>query len=264
MAIEYRWGYDESGRLPELAADLSKPAGDCHGDTGQHSRGSCGESRDRDHSDCVYEWRHPVRAGLVVSLNRPGGNVTGISSMNFGLEAKRLELLHQLLHRDARIAVLVNPSNSQPQSVITDLQAAASAMGRQLEILTATTNRDISPAFSDAVRRRADAMLISADPLFTNHPAQLAILAARHAMPTIYGFREFAEVGGLMSYGASQTEAYRHAGTYTGRILKGEKPADLPILQATKFEFVVNMRTAEALGIDVPPTLLAIADEVFE
>jgi putative tryptophan/tyrosine transport system substrate-binding protein len=206
----------------------------------------------------------PVQAGLVVSLNRPGGNVTGISSMNFGLEAKRLELLHQLLHRDARIAVLVNPSNPQSQSMVTDVQAAASAIGQQVEILTAKTNRDFSPAFSDAVRRRADAMLISPDPLFTNRPAQLAILAARHAMPTIYGAREFAEVGGLMSYGASQTEAYRQAGTYTGRVLKGEKPADLPILQATKFEFVVNMRTAEALGITVPATLLALADEVIE
>src|SRR5262249_8062840 len=156
----------------------------------------------------------PVQAGLVVSLNRPGGNVTGISSMNFGLEAKRFELLHQLLHRDARIAVLVNPSNPQSQSMITAVQAAASAIGQQVEILTAKTNRDFSPAFSDA-GRRADAMLISPDPLFTNRPAQLAILAARHAMPTIYGAREFAEVGGLMSYGASQTEAYRQAGTYT-------------------------------------------------
>jgi len=264
VAIEYRWGYDESGRLPELAADLvSRPV------TVIVTPGSAAAALTAKAATAtipiVYtSGADPVRAGLVVSLNRPGGNVTGINTMNFGLEAKRLELLHQLLDRDARIAVLVNPSGSQAQSMITDLQAAASAMGRQLEILTATTNRDISPAFSDALRRRAGAVLISPDPLFTNRPAQLAILAARHAMPTIYAFREFAEVGGLMSYGASQTEAYRQAGTYTGRVLKGEKPADLPILQATKFEFVVNMRTAEALGIDVPPTLLAIADEVIE
>jgi ABC-type uncharacterized transport system substrate-binding protein len=184
--------------------------------------------------------------------------------MNVGLAAKQLGLLHQLLHRDARFALLVNPRNPQSQSAITDVQAAASAMGQQLEILTATTNRDISPAFSDAVQKRVDALLISADPLFTNRPVQLATLAARHAMPTIYALREFAEVGGLMSYGSNFTDLFRQAGTYTGRVLKGEKPADLPILQATKFEFVVNLQTAEALGLDVPTTLLALADEVIE
>ncbi len=207
---------------------------------------------------------NPVADGLVVSLNRPGGNVTGITSLNTGLGVKQLGLLDQLLHRDARFAVLVNPSNPQSQSVITDMQAAALAMRQQLEILTATTNRDISPAFSDAVQKRADALLISADPLFTNRPVQLATLAARHAMPTIYALREFAEAGGLMSYGSNFTELFRQAGTFTGRVLKGEKPADLPILQATKFELVINLQTAEALGIDVPPTLLAIADEVIE
>ncbi len=207
---------------------------------------------------------NPVADGLVVSLNRPGGNVTGITSLNTGLGVKQLGLLDQLLHRDARFAVLVNPNNPQSQSVITDMQAAALAMRQQLEILTATTNRDISPAFSDAVQKRADALLISADPLFTNRPVQLATLAARHAMPTIYALREFAEAGGLMSYGSNFTELFRQAGTFTGRVLKGEKPADLPILQATKFELLINLQTAEAIGIDVPPTLLAIADEVIE
>ena len=148
--------------------------------------------------------------------------------------------------------------------MITDVQAAASAMGQQLEILTATTKRDISPAFSDAVQKRADALLISADPLFANRPVQLATLAARHAMPTIYALREFAEAGGLMSYGSNFTDLFRHAGTYTGRVLKGEKPADLPILQATKFEFVINLQTAEALGLEVPADALALADEVIE
>jgi putative tryptophan/tyrosine transport system substrate-binding protein len=258
------WGYDESGRLPELAADLVSRPVTVIVTPGSAAAALAAKAATGTIPIVFTTGADPVQAGLVVSLNRPGGNVTGISSMNFGLEAKRLELLHQLLHRDARIAVLVNPSNPQSQSMVTDVQAAASAIGQQVEILTAKTNRDFSPAFSDAVRRRADAMLISPDPLFTNRPAQLAILAARHAMPTIYGAREFAEVGGLMSYGASQTEAYRQAGTYTGRVLKGEKPADLPILQATKFEFVVNMRTAEALGITVPATLLALADEVIE
>jgi len=264
VAIEYRWRYDQSGRLPELAADLVSRPVTVIVTPGSAAAALAAKAATATIPIVFTSGADPVQAGLVVSLNRPGGNVTGISTMNFGLEAKRLELLHQLLHRDARIAVLVNPSNPQSQSMITDVQAAASAIGQQVEILTARTNRDFSPAFSDAVRRRADAMLISPDPLFTNRPAQLAILAARHAMPTIYGAREFAEVGGLMSYGASQTEAYRQAGTYTGRVLKGEKPADLPILQAIKFEFVVNIRTAEALGIDVPPTLLAIADEIIE
>jgi len=264
VAIEYRWGYDQSGRLPELVADLVSRPVTVIVTPGSAAAALAAKAATATIPIVFTTGADPVQAGLVVSLNRPGGNVTGISSMNFGLEAKRLELLHQLLHRDARIAVLVNPSNPQSQSMITDVQAAASAIGQQVEILTAKTNRDFSPAFSDAVRRRADAMLISPDPLFTNRPAQLAILAARHAMPTIYGAREFAEVGGLMSYGASQTEAYRQAGTYTGRVLKGEKPTDLPVLQATKFEFVVNMWTAEALGITVPPTLLAIADEVIE
>jgi putative tryptophan/tyrosine transport system substrate-binding protein len=159
---------------------------------------------------------------------------------------------------------LVNSSNPQSQAVIADVQAAASAMGQQLEILTATINRDISPAFSDAVQKRADALLISPDPLFTNRPVQLAILAARHAMPTIYALREFAEAGGLMSYGSNFTDLFRQAGTYTGRVLRGEKPADLPILQAAQFEFVVNLQTAEALGLDVPAKLLALADEVIE
>jgi len=206
----------------------------------------------------------PVLAGLVVSLNRPGGNVTGITSMNVGLGTKHLGLLHQLLHRHARFAVLVNPNNPQSQSVITNAQAAASAMGQLLEILTATTKRDISPAFSDAVQKRVDALLFSPDPLFTNCLVQLAVLAARHAMPTIYSIREFPEAGVLMSYGSDFTDLFRQAGTYTGRILKGEKPADLPFIQATKFELVVNLQTAETLGLDVPATLLALADEVIE
>jgi putative ABC transport system substrate-binding protein len=168
------------------------------------------------------------------------------------------------LHRDARFALLINPGNPQSQSVIADVQAAASAAGQQLEILTATTKRDLGSAFGDAVQKRADALLIGADPLFTNRPVQLATLAARHAMPTIYAVREFAEAGGLMSYGSSYADLFRYAGTYTGRVLKGEKPADLPILLATKFEFVINLNTAKALGLEIPPTLLALADEVIE
>jgi ABC-type uncharacterized transport system substrate-binding protein len=264
VAIEYRWGHGEGGRLPELAADLISRQVTVIATPGSVAAALAAKAATATIPIVFTIGVDPVQAGLVVSLNRPGGNVTGITSMNVGLAAKQLGLLHQLLHRDARLALLVNPRNPQSQSAITDVQAAASAMGQQLEILTATTNRDISPAFSDAVQKRVDALLISADPLFTNRPVQLATLAARHAMPTIYALREFAEVGGLMSYGSNFTDLFRQAGTYTGRVLKGEKPADLPILQATKFEFVVNLQTAEALGLDVPATLLALADEVIE
>ena len=264
VAIEYRWGHGESGRLPELAADLISRPVNVIATPGSIAAALAAKAATATIPIVFVVGIDPVQAGLVVSLNRPAGNVTGITSMNVGLGAKQLGLLHQLLHRDARFAVLVNPSNPQSQSVMTDVQAAASAMGQQLEILTAPTNRDISPAFSDAVQKRADALLISADPLFTNRPVQLATLAARHAMPTIYALREFAEAGGLMSYGSDFTDLFRQAGTYTGRVLKGEKPADLPVLQATKFEFVVNLQTAEALGLDVPATLLALADQVIE
>jgi putative ABC transport system substrate-binding protein len=264
VAIEYRWGQGESGRLPELAADLIGRPVTVIATPGSVAAALAAKAATATIPIVFMAGTDPVQAGLVVSLNRPAGNVTGITSMNVGLVAKQLGLLHQLLHRDARFAVLVNPSNPQSQSVMTDVQAAASAMGQQLEILTAPTNRDISPAFSDAVQKRADAMLISPDPLFTNRPVQLATLAARHAMPTIYALREFAEAGGLMSYGSDFTDLFRQAGTYTGRVLKGEKPADLPVLQATKFEFVVNLQTAEALGLDVPATLLALADQVIE
>jgi len=264
VAIEYRWGHGESDRLPELATDLINRRATVMVTPGGVAAALAAKAATATIPIVFVVGTDPVEAGLVVSLNRPSGNVTGISSMNSGLGAKQLGLLHQLLQRDARFAVLVNPGNPRIQSVMTDVQAAAAAMGQQLEILTATTRRDISPAFSDAVRKRADALLIIADPLFASRPVQLATLAARHAIPAIYALREFAEVGGLMSYGSSFTDLFRQAGTYTGRVLKGEKPADLPIVQATKFELVINLQTAEALGIDVPATLLALADEVIE
>jgi putative ABC transport system substrate-binding protein len=263
VVIEYRWGYGDSARLPELAGDLvSRPVAviAAAGSTAAAIAAKAATAT----IPIVYVGADPVQAGLVASLNRPGGNVTGVNAMNVGLGAKQLGLLHQLLHRDARFAVLVNPTNPLSQSVIADVQAAASVIGQQLEILTATTNRDIRPAFSNAVQKRADALLISPDPLFTNRVVQLATLAARHAMPAIYTIREFADAGGLMSYGSNFTESFRQAGTYTGRILNGEKPADLPILQATKFELVINLQTAEVLGVDVFSTLLSLADEVIE
>jgi putative tryptophan/tyrosine transport system substrate-binding protein len=264
IAVEYRWGHGESGRLPELAADLVSRWVTVIVAPGGVAAGLAAKAATTSIPIVSVSGVDPVQAGLVVSLNRPGANVTGVTSMNSGLAAKQLGLLHQLLQRDARFAVLINPGNPQIRSALADVQAAAAAMGQQLEIIAAPSNRDISGAFGDAVRKRADALLISPDPMFTSRPVQLATLAARHALPAIYALREFADVGGLMSYGSNFTDLYRQAGIYTGRILKGEKPADLPILQATKFELVVNLQTAEALGLEVPATLLAIADEVIE
>jgi putative tryptophan/tyrosine transport system substrate-binding protein len=264
IAIEYRWGHGDSGRLAELVSDLISRGVTVIVTPGGIAAALAAKAATPSIPVVFVVGADPVQAGLVASLNRPGGNVTGISSMNTGLAAKQLELLHQLLHRDARLAVLVNPGNPQTRTALAEVQAAAAAMGQQFEAVTAATYRDISPAFGDAVQKRADAMLIVADPLFASRLVQLATLAARHALPAIYALREFAEAGGLMSYGSNFTDLFRLAGAYVGRILKGEKPADLPILQATKFELVVNLQTAEALGIDVPPTLLARADGVIE
>ncbi|TMJ88891.1 MAG: ABC transporter substrate-binding protein [Alphaproteobacteria bacterium] len=264
IAIEYRWGHGDSGRLPELASDLISRRVAVIVTPGGVTAALAAKAATTSIPIVFVIGADPVQAGLVASLNRPGGNVTGVSSMNTGLAAKQLGLLHQLLRRDARFVVLVNPSNPQTRSTLSEVQAAASAMDQQFEAVTAATYHDIGPAFGDAVRKRADALLIIADPLFASRPVQLATLAARHALPTIYALREFAEAGGLMSYGSNFTELFRQAGTYASRILKGEKPADLPILQATKFELVVNLQTAEALGLEVPATLLALADEVIE
>jgi len=206
----------------------------------------------------------PVQAGLVASLSRPGGNVTGVTSMNAEIEAKRLGLLLELLPKATRLAVLINPNNPIAEATVKDAQASAAAIGRQLEILAAGTNREIDAAFASLVQKRANALLIGPDVFFTNRRVQLATLTVRHGIPAVYAFREFAEAGGLMSYGTSNTERDRQVGVYTGRILKGEKPADLPVLQPTKFEFVINLQTARTLGLEIPPTLLARADEVIE
>jgi putative ABC transport system substrate-binding protein len=204
----------------------------------------------------------PVEAGLVASLNRPGSNVTGASVMNVELGGKRLELLHELLPKASRVSVLVNPKSPLTAPFLATVQAAAA--GRQYEILTASTNREIDVVFGKLVQEHADALLISGDALFTNRCVQLAILAARHAVPAIHGNREFAEAGGLMSYGPNVTELFRLVGVYTGRVLKGERPADLPVVLPTKFELVINLQTAKTFGLDVPPALLARADEVIE
>jgi len=264
LAIEYRWGHGDSGRLPELAADLVRRQVAVIVTAGSIAATLAAKAATGAIPIVYASGADPVQAGLVASLNRPGGNITGFGGMNLGLAAKQLGLLHQLLHRDMRLAVLLNPDNPVSGPASTDVRAAAAAIGQHLEILSVRTNRDIVPAFGAAVQKRAGALLISPEPIFTNRLVQLATLAARHNMPTIYDKREFAEAGGLMSYGSSFTDLFRQAGVYTGRILKGEKPADLPISRATRFEFVINLQTAEVLGIDIPAALLALADEVIE
>jgi ABC-type uncharacterized transport system substrate-binding protein len=206
----------------------------------------------------------PVQTGLVASLNRPGGNVTGIGSMSGELGPKRLGLLHELLPRAKRFAMLVRLTSPTAGSEIADVQAAAAAIGAQVEVLSAITNHDIDLAFASLVQKRADALLTAVDSHFIDRRVQLVGLAMYHRMPAIYWVREQAEVGGLMSYGLNLVELYRQVGLYSGRILRGEKPADLPIMRPTKFQFVINLQTARTLSIEIPPTLLAIADEVIE
>ena len=264
VTVEYHWLEGQYDRLPSLMADLVSRRMAVIATPGSRPAALAAKAATTTIPIVYATGADPVQAGLAVSLNRPGSNLTGISAMNLGLVAKQLELLHQLLPKAARFAVLVNPSNATHQSLIADVQGAAYAMALQLEILSAATNRDIVPAFAEAVRKRADALLISGDPLFTSRQVQLATLAARHALPAIYGLREFTEAGGLISYGSSFTEMFRQAGVYTARILRGEKAADLPIQQATRFDFIINLQTAEVLGLDIPATLLALANEVIE
>ena len=206
----------------------------------------------------------PVKLGFVASLSRPGGNITGITFISAQLGAKLLGLLHELRPSAARIAVLVDPNFPVTEPFVSDVLAAASAIGRQMEVLHASTGRDIDTVFSGLAQKPVDALLVGPAVLFNIRRVQLVTLAAYHRVPAIYGLREFVEVGGLMSYGASITDAQRQAGIYAGRILKGEKPGDLPVMQSTKFEFVINLNTAKAFGLSFPPGLLPIADEVIE
>jgi hypothetical protein len=206
----------------------------------------------------------PVKLGLVASLARPGGNVTGINFFSVELAAKRLELLRELVPKAVLMAVLVNPANSNAETTISDVHAAARAIGLQIQMLKASTSREINVAFSAFARERPDCVFIASDGFFSSRRVQLAHLATRHALPAVFSTREFADVGGLMSYGANLADTWRQVGVYAGRILKGAKPADLPVVQSTKFELVINAETARMLGLTVPPTLLARADEVIE
>jgi putative ABC transport system substrate-binding protein len=207
----------------------------------------------------------PVKLGLVASFARPGGNATGINFLASEVAAKRLGLLHDLVPKAVRIAVLINPANAPTaETTLRETSEAAHGLGLQIQILNASTSREIEAAFATLVRERPDALFIAPDGFFTSRRVQFATLAAHHRVPAAYFSREFVEVGGLMSYGSDISDVYRQVGVYTGQILKGAKPADLPVVQSTKFEFVINMQTAKALSLEVPPQLLASADEVIE
>jgi putative ABC transport system substrate-binding protein len=263
VTIEYRWAEYRYDRLPELAADLVSRQVDLIVSGGGPVAASAAKSATST-IPIVFIVDDPVAAGLVASLARPTGNLTGVSLMNTELVPKRLELLSELVPQAGVIALLVNPGNSNTQRVVKAAQEAARAKGVELPILNASTEGEIDAAFATLVQLHAGALLLGNDPLFLNRREPLVALAARRAVPVMYEWREFAASGGLISYGPSLAAAYRICGEYTGRILKGAKPADLPVQQSTRFELVVNLKTAAALGLRVPPSLLARADEVIE
>jgi putative tryptophan/tyrosine transport system substrate-binding protein len=264
VGIEYRWAENRYDRLPELAAELVRSRVAVIVATGNMATALAAKAVTTTTPIVFMNSGDPVQAGLVASLNRPGGNITGVSNMVVELGAKQLGLLHELVPGTARVAVLINPNSPLAESLIIELQGAASAIGRHIEVLTAASNSEIDTAVASVAQMKAGALLVTTDTLFLSRRVQLITLTARLAVPTIYPFREDTEAGGLMSYGPDNSDQYRHAGIYTGRILKGEKPADTPVLRPTKFEFVINLQTAKLIGIEVPPALLARADEVIE
>jgi putative ABC transport system substrate-binding protein len=260
VAIEYRWAQDQADQLPDLAADLVRRQVTV---IAAHDTPSSIVAKLATTTIPIVfaSGGDPIKLGLVASFNRPGGNVTGVTFVNAELGAKQLGLLHELLPGAARVGVLVDPNFASTQSFVSDVQAAALSIGKQIEVLEASTGRDIDTAFASLAQKPIDALLVAPNSLSNNRRVQLATLAAYHRVPAIYPLRENAEAGGLMSYGTSITDAYRQVGVYTGRILKGEKPADLPVMQSDKFEFVINLK---AFGLTFPPGLLATADEVIE
>ena len=265
VTVEYHWLEGQFDRLPALMADLVRrrvaviatPAGNFAALAAKAATTATpivfGVSED------------PVKLGLVASLARPGGNLTGINFFSTEVTAKRLALLHELVPKAVRIAVLVNPANiPATESALRDIPDAARAIGLQIQVLNASTRSEIEAAFATLVRDRADALFVAGDVFFTSRRVQFATLAARYGIPAFYPSREAVEAGGLMGYTADRADMFRQVGAYTGQILKGAKPADLPVLQSTKFEFVINLQTARLLGLEVPPMLLARADEVIE
>ena len=264
VTIEYRWAEGQYDRLPALAADLVARKVAVIAAAGGIGSALAGKAATPTIPIVFVTGDDPMNFGLVDSFNRPGGNVTGVSFLLPALEAKRLELLHELIPKAILIAVLVNPSFAAADLRVIAVREAADTLGLQLSMLKASSERDIDNAFASLVEKQAGALIVTSDPFFVSRREQIVFLAKRGAVPTAYFTREFATAGGLMSYGASISDAYRQTGIYAGKVLKGEKPANLPVMQPTKFELVLNRKTANALGLTVPPQLLAIADEVIE
>jgi putative tryptophan/tyrosine transport system substrate-binding protein len=262
VAITYRFAENQIDRLPELAADLVRRQVAVIATLANGALASKGATTTIPIVFLLAE--DPVKVGLVTSLARPGGNLTGINFFSAELVAKRLGLLREVVPTATRVAVLVNPTGPNSETTSRDAQSAARATGLEIQVLNASTSREINLAFAGFVGERPDALFVDIDPFFTSRRFQLVNLASRHAIPTTYPGRQFTEVGGLMSYGSDLRDAWRQVGVYAGRILKGAKPADLPVAQSTKFELVINAETARMLGVIVPPSLLALADEVIE
>jgi putative tryptophan/tyrosine transport system substrate-binding protein len=263
VAIEYRWGAYQTDQLPALAADLVRRQVAVIVATDLQATLEFKAATTRIPIVFIIG-NDPVRSGVVTSLNRPEGNVTGVSFVNADLGTKRLGLLHEVVPNVPVIAVLVDANNPESDVVMRDAQEGASAFGWQIVVAKVASERDFDHAFATFVQQKVGALLVTGGPFFNGRRRRIAALAIRHAVPAIYAVREYVEAGGLMSYGTSQTDAYRQAGAYVGRILKGAKPAELPVLLPTKFELVINLATAKALGLEIPPTLLARADEVIE
>jgi len=263
VMIDYRWAEGQYGRLPELAADMVRRNVAVIVATGGAAAGLAAKAATAT-TPIVFVVSDPVRLGLVASLSHPGGNATGVGLFTFTVEPKKLELLHQLVPQAVVIGILANPRNPGVESVSTGLQTAARTLGLQTYVVNAAAEGELAAAFATFVEQRVGALVVAGDPFFNARRAELVALAARHAIPAIYEWREFAAAGGLMSYGTVISDAYRQVGVYAGLILKGEKPANLPVMQPTKFEFVINLKTAKALHLEIPDRLLALADEVIE
>jgi len=265
VVIAYRWADGQYDRLPALVAELVHRKVAVIVVAGTTAAVLAAKAATTTIPIVFVAAEDPVKLGLVASLARPGGNVTGVNFFSAELVAKRLELVRELVPGAARVAVLVNPANaSSAQATVRDAEAAARDIGLQVQMFGASTSREIDEAFTALARERPDALIVSPDPFLSNRRVQLVFLTARHAIPAIFTRRDIAEVGGLISCGANNMDAHRQVGVYAGRILKGAKPADLPVMQSTKFELVINAQTARTLGLAVPPTLLARADEVIE
>jgi putative ABC transport system substrate-binding protein len=264
LAIEYRWAEFQNDRLPSLAADLVKRGVDVIVTFVGTNAGLAAKAATSSIPIVVITGDDLVRVGLVASLNRPGGNVTGVSAIPTALGPKRLELLRALMPKAGRIGLLVNVNSPDAEVTMQEVPAAARRLGQEIIVATAGSEAEIDAAFAMLARRQAGALLLGPDPFFGRKVAQLVAGAARHRIPTMYWRREFVAAGGLVSYGASLPDSYRQAGVYAGRILRGARPADLPVMQPTRFELVINLKTAKTLALEVPPLLLTLADEVIE